>query len=253
VATTVRLERQGPVAALVLESEDGENRISTECLGELRACCDALAGDDAVRVVTVSGMGSTFSLGWSEEFLSAATRAGEAPVDPFSCLVSLPQPVVAGITGPALSAGLELALTCDIRIAAENSRLGLPEVEHGLIPLAGGTQRLPRLVGRGRAAAMILLGLQVDAGTAFDWGLVNEVCPAAELPARVQRIAGVLASRGPIAERFAKEAVREGADLPLARALRYELDLSVLLQTTEDRAEGVRAFVEKRPPRFLGR
>ncbi|HZU76912.1 MAG TPA: enoyl-CoA hydratase-related protein, partial [Dehalococcoidia bacterium] len=197
--------------------------------------------------------GAAFSLGWSQEALASFRAHGEVQADPFGCLAALPQPVIAAINGDALSAGLELALACDLRVAARGSRFALPETGDGLIPLAGGTQRLPRLIGHGRAREMVLLGRELDADTALTWGLVSAVAEDGALEAEVDRIAGVIAGRGPIAERFAKEALRDGAELPLARALRYELDLTVLLQTTEDRAEGVRAFAEKRTPGFQGR
>jgi enoyl-CoA hydratase len=162
----------------------------------------------------------------------------------------MPRPVVCAITGDAHSAGLELALACDIRIASPDARFSLPEVRMGLLPLAGGTQRLPRLIGRGRALEMILSGDSIDASDALRIGLISAVAhdPAAE----AGRIAGRIADQAPIATRYAKEAVARGTEMPLQQALRFETDLTVILQTTEDRAEGVRAFLEKRRPEFKG-
>lgn len=245
------LTRNGAVASLTLASADGANRVGLNTIDDLRDGCAALAQDTSVRVLIVSGDGDAFSAGWTED--SLANAEGGLPADPFGCLADLELPVIAAINGDAFSAGLELALACDIRVASTAARFAFPETEFGLIPLAGGTQRLPRTIGRGRALSMILLGQVIDAATALDWGLVNAVTGPEALAGEVERIAGVIAARGPIAERFAKEAVQNGVEMPLARALRYELDLTVLLQTTEDRAEGVRAFAEKRPPDFQGR
>jgi enoyl-CoA hydratase len=173
--------------------------------------------------------------------------------DPFASLADLPRPVVCAIQGEALSAGLELALACDVRVAAEDARLGLPETKLGLIPMGGGTQRLARLVGRGKALEMILTGEPVDAQEALRIGLVSATAPRDKLAAEVEAIAGRIAERGPIAVRYAKEAVRRGLEMPLEQALRYETDLTIILQTTEDRTEGVSAFLEKRTPKFKGR
>ena len=156
-------------------------------------------------------------------------------------------------TGDAPSAGLELALACDGRLAAEGVRLAWPETAQGLLPMAGGTQRLARLVGRAHALRLILLAEPIDAEEAWRIGLVSAVAPAGELLAEAEALAQRMASRGPIALRYAKEAVRRGLEQPLEQALRFETDLTIILQTTEDRAEGVRAFLEKREPKFKGR
>lgn len=248
--TSIELRRDASIAWLTLRSSDGENRIGTATIATLRGACEQIAAKPDVRVVVVAGAGG-FSCGWSAEI--AEGPAAALPDDPFGCLAELPRPVIAAIGGDAFSAGLELALACDLRVAADPARFAFPETAHGLIPLAGGTQRLPRVIGRGRALAMVLLGETIDAATAYAWGLVNATVPPAELPALVQGLAQTIARRGPIAERFAKEAIQQGTELPLSRALRYELDLTVLLQTTADRAEGVQAFAEKREPRFEGR
>lgn len=248
MATRITLDLDGAIARLTLTSDDGENRIAAATLGDLRDVCAALADLPAVRAAIVTGAGGVFSAGWAPALLAESAELGEG--DPFGCLAELGLPVIAALNGDAFSAGLELALACDLRVAAGSARFALPETAFGLLPLAGGTQRLPRLVGRGRALAMILLGEVIDAATALDWGLVNTV--GDDATALATELGQTIAQRGPIAERFAKEALSNGVELPLARALRYELDLTVLLQTTADRAEGVRAFVEKRPPRFTG-
>jgi enoyl-CoA hydratase len=164
-----------------------------------------------------------------------------------------PQPIIAAIRGFALGGGLELALACDIRIAAEDAQLGLTEVNLAIIPGGGGTQRLPRVVGRGKALEMILTGARVPAAEALRIGLVERVVPVAELMPAALGLARTMAEKAPIALRYAKEAVVSGLALPLADGLRLENDLSTLLRTTEDRVEGAKALVEKRKPKWTGR
>jgi enoyl-CoA hydratase/carnithine racemase len=161
-------------------------------------------------------------------------------------------PVVAAIEGDAIGAGLELTLACDVRIAAADAMFAVPDVEMEMVPSAGATARLPRIAGRGLAAEMILLGQRIDGRRAEAAGLVNEALPRAGVRGRALAVAETLAAQGPIAVRYAKEAIRRGLDMPLEDALRLETDLTVILQTTADRAEGVRAFLEKRDPRFEG-
>ncbi|MHB8578193.1 MAG: enoyl-CoA hydratase/isomerase family protein [Dehalococcoidia bacterium] len=246
------MRSDGPIGSLTLSSLDGENRLSPAGIQELAVLAGALADEPQIRVIVITSDAPYFSLGWAEIAPAAGFEPTGLPLDPFGVLAELPLPVICGVDRDAFSAGLELALACDVRIASSRARFAFPETACGLIPLAGGTQRLPRLIGRGRAAEMILLGTVIDAEQAHDWGLINRVVEPAELESSVLEAATVIARRGPIAERYAKEALRNGVELPLARALRYELDLTVLLQTTADRAEGVRAFAEKRPPEFTG-
>jgi enoyl-CoA hydratase len=163
-----------------------------------------------------------------------------------------PQPIIAAIRGYALGGGLELALACDVRIAGEDAQFGLTEVNLAIIPGGGGTQRLPRLVGRGKALEMILTGARLPATEALRIGLVERVVPAAEVLPVAMQLARTLADKAPVALRYAKEAVVKGLELPLADGLRLEGDLSTLLRTTEDRLEGARAFLEKRRPRWQG-
>jgi len=256
---TLVLERRRPLAYLRLHRPDRGNLIDGQAIQEMEAACRELGDDEAVRAVILTGEGDSFCRGWD---LSGLDAERESPLDwsrrerllgdPFGCLARLPQPVIAAVNGDALSAGLELALACDIRLAAEEARFACPETAHGVIPWAGGTQRLPRIVGRGKALEMILIGEAVDAGEALRVGLVSRVVPRGRLLSEAEALAGRIAERGPIAVRYAKEAVSRGLDMTLEQALRYETDLTIILQTTEDRAEGVRAFLEKRTPRFKG-
>jgi enoyl-CoA hydratase/carnithine racemase len=253
---TLVLESKAPLAVIRLARPQQGNPIDRLFLQELADACAEVNDDPNVRVALLTAEGDVFSTGWDpaelapEAFDSAAwRRRGDA----FACLEALAQPTVCAIQGDATGAGLELALACDVRLAAEGARFSLPETAQGLLPMAGGTQRLPRLVGRGEALRLILLGEAIDAAEALRIGLVSNVAPRGKLPAEAEALALRIAARGPLAVRYAKEAVRRGLEQPLDQALRYETDLTVILQTTEDRAEGVRAFVEKRDPEFKGR
>lgn len=253
-----------PLTALTFDGSVATLTIDPPAAGYDRALLDALARaaaelearHPAIGVLVVTSAGPDFGSGWSAEAL-AASGGVAGLIEPagaaFDAIADLPQPVVAAIGGRAHSAGLELALACDIRVAAGGASFALPETGAGRIPHGGGTQRLPRAVGRAQALRLLLTGEEIDAAEARRIGLVSSVVPdGGELEAAAG-IARTIASRGPLATRFAKEAVRRGADVPLDQGLRLELELTVLLQTTADRAEGVRAFVERRDPRFEGR
>jgi enoyl-CoA hydratase/carnithine racemase len=244
----------GSVATLLLEPAGGlADRAFTQAIAD--AAASLAAATDTVRAVVVASAGADFCAGWSAEALAEPDGVpGVAPLGAaFDALAAVPQPVVAAIGGRALSAGLELALACDIRVAAEDARFAMPETAAGMLPRGGGSQRLPRAVGRAHALRLLLLGEEIDAAEARRIGLVSQVVPAARLRDAATEIARTIATRGPIATRMAKEAVHRGVELTLEQALRYELDLTLLLQTTADRAEGVRAFAAKRPPNFIGR
>ncbi|HEV8574088.1 MAG TPA: enoyl-CoA hydratase-related protein [Dehalococcoidia bacterium] len=256
--TTISVDSGGAIARLTVTRLERENAIDAAVLRDLRAACEAI--DEETRVVLLTGEGDVFSRGWDWEALLgettdpvAAIRSAGIPPDPFGCLAELPPPVVCAINGDAVGAGLELALACDVRIAAEGATFSLPEVSMGMLPFAGGTQRLPRLVGRGRALEMILTGEAVDAGEALRIGLVSAIVPRERLLTEAEAMASRIAERGPLAVRYAKEAIARGLEMPLEQALRFETDLTIILQTTEDRAEGVRAFLEKRKAEFKGK
>jgi enoyl-CoA hydratase len=256
---TLVLERDRSVACLRLHRPERGNLIDSQAIQELDAACRELSDEESVRVVILTGEADVFCRGWD---LSGLDPERETPLDwarrqgllgdPFGCLAGLTRPVIAAVNGDAVSAGLELALACDVRLAAEEAKFGCPETGHGVIPWAGGTQRLPRIVGRGKALEMILTGEAVDAQEALRIGLVSRVVPRERLLAEAEALAGRIAARGPIAVRYAKEAVSRGVEMTLEQALRYETDLTIILQTTQDRAEGVHAFLEKRTPEFKG-
>lgn len=249
---TLELRKQKHIAYLTLARPDQGNLINERMLYDLEAACEDLADDEETRVAILSAQGQAFCLGW-EAGDAMALQDIRKVAGGFNRLARLPQPVIAAVNGDALSAGLELALACDLRIASEGARFGLPEVSMGLIPLAGGSQRLPRLIGRAKALEMLLTGETLDAQAALQVGLINRMATRSELMAETETLAMRIAERGPLALRFAKEAIQKGMEMPLEQALRLETDLTIILQTTEDRAEGVRAFFEKRPPQFHGR
>ena len=256
---TLSLETSSGVARLTLRRPDAGNPVDARLVRELIPVRETIADDNVVRVVLLSAEGDVFSRGWDWDALLgettdpvAALRSHSISPDPFGCLSDLPQPIVCALNGDAIGAGLELALACDVRIAAEGARFSVPEVSMGLLPIAGGTQRLPRLVGRGKGLEMILTGETVTADEALRIGLVSAVVRRERLAEEAELVAQRIARRGPLAVRYAKEAVSHGIEMPLEQALRFESDLTIILQTTEDRAEGVKAFLEKRTPEFQG-
>jgi enoyl-CoA hydratase len=256
---TVLYEVAEHVATVTLNRPDVRNAMNTAMREELLRCFTALATDDDVRVVVVTGAGArAFSAGADiREFVEPQApvqlREQRRRLDFRQVMDRCPQPIIAAIRGVALGGGLELALACDIRIAADDALLGLTEINLAIIPGGGGTQRLPRLIGRGKALEMILTGTRIGAAEALRLGLVERVVPAGDVLTEAFALARDLAGKSPIALRYAKEAVVKGLQLPLADGIRLENDLSTLLRTTEDRVEGARAFLEKRKPNWKGR
>jgi len=255
----VRYEAQDGIALITLDRPDVLNAMNNQMRTELFEIFTRLRMDESVKVVVVAGGGDrAFSAGADiREFLEPPTpthfRESRKRLDFRSEMDRCPQPIIAAIRGFALGGGLEFALACDIRVAAEDAQLGLTEINLAIIPGGGGTQRLPRLVGRGKALEMILTGMRVPAAEALRIGLVERVVPVSELMPAAQGLARDIAAKAPIALRYAKEAVVSGLGLPLQDGIRLENDLATLLRTTEDRVEGARAFVEKRKPKWTGR
>ena len=242
------LEKSGHIAEIRLNRPREGNIIDDILLDELDLVTTVIHDDPDIRVALLTSEGGAFAIGPAP--LPDASRADRLP---FRCLELMAQPVIACVQGRAVGAGLELALACDMRIASDNAVFWIHDVAAGAVPFCGATQRLPRLIGRGKAAEMILLGEELDAHAALACGLVNAVVPRADLHGRARALAERIAAQGPIAVRYAKEAILRGLDMPLEQALRYETDLTVILQTTADRDEGVTAFLEKRPPKFEGK
>ncbi len=243
---TLRLDADGPIAVMTLARPDSGNRVDEAFLRELDEACSSVNDDAGIRVAILRAEGDVFCSGWDG-------NGAMNQEQPFACLESMGQPIICALNGEATSAGLELALACDVRIAAEGATFSLPETAQGQLPMGGGTQRLPRLIGSGEALRLILLGEEIDAAEAYRIGLVSALVPRDQLDDHVRSLAERMARRGPLALRYAKEAVRRGLEQPLDQALRYETDLTVILQSTDDRAEGVKAFLEKREPKFEGK
>jgi enoyl-CoA hydratase/carnithine racemase len=240
--------REG-VGWITLARPETGNACDAELMGALAAACDAVADDDGVRVVVLEARGPRFSVG-----LPRGHRWPDATwPDGAAALGGLAKPALAALHGETRGWGLAIALACDLRIASTAATLVVSALAPGAFPGGGVTQRLARTVGVARALELVLLGTPLAAAQAAEWGLVNAVVTPARLHATVDAVARRLAARGPLALRLAKEAVVRALDLPLADGIRLEEDLYVLSQTTEDRREGVRAFLDKRPPRFTGR
>jgi enoyl-CoA hydratase len=235
------------------------NLVTHEMTGELHEALSLLAAADDVRAVVVSGSGERAFCAGSHvgefEGLKGRVAEGKLLLEKlvYRQLANLPMPTIAAIERDALGGGLELALCCDLRVASERARLGMPEVRLGVIPGSGGTQRLPRIVGVARAKELILTGRVLPASDAERIGLVNQVVPAGEARAAADAIANEIAERGPLAVREAKRLIDAALDLDLDAGLAAELDASERIFDTEDMLEGARAFFGKRPPEYRGR
>ena len=253
------IERDGTVAVVTINRPRVLNALNTPTLLELRQLLTALANDDDVRVVIITGAGEkSFVAGADINELAAlspstAREHARCGQELFSLIESLGKPVIAAINGYALGGGCELAMACTIRLAAESAKLGQPEIALGLIPGYGGTQRLPRLVGKGRAMALILTGTPITATEAERIGLVNRVVPASQLMTEALALAAALAAQAPIAVRYILDAINHGLEMPFGEASAYEATLFGLAASTSDMREGTRAFLEKRKPIFTGR
>jgi len=243
----VLCEKKDGVAHLVLNRPKAGNAINEQLAQDLAEACLLVNQDDQVVVVIISGAGPSFCIGSDLEPALALSL-----VTPARALAGIEKPVIAAINGDAIGLGLELALSCDLRIASDKAHFGLPQSSQGTIPWDGGSQRLPRIVGKARALDLLLTSRTIDAVEALRIGLINKIMPSSDLLSETQTLAIQLASKGPIALRYAKEAVNKGLDLTMEQGLRLEADLYFLLHTTADRTEGVRAFLEKRTPRFKG-
>jgi enoyl-CoA hydratase len=255
----VRTHNNDGILTITIDRPKVLNALNAQTVGEIGQAFEAARDDASVKAVIVTG-------GGEKAFVAGADIAELAQMTPitgkeiaekgqrvFRSIERFPKPVIAAINGFALGGGCELALACHIRIASEKAQLGLPEVTLGIIPGYGGTQRMARLLGKGKALEMILTGDRIGAAEAERIGLVNKVVPADQLLAAAQEMARKIASRGPLAVRSAIEAVMSGSDMPFEEGQFLEATLFGLLASTEDMKEGMAAFLEKRAAGFQGR
>jgi enoyl-CoA hydratase len=253
------VDRDGPVAVVTINRPRVLNALNSQTLDELRRVALDLKQDDDVRAIVVTGAGEKAFVAGADinELAVLSPAAGRehalAGQHVFDLIENLGKPVIAAINGFALGGGCELAMACTIRIASETARLGQPEINLGIIPGYAGTQRLSRLIGRGRALEMLLTGEHVTAQEAHRLGLVNRVVPAADLIAEARKLATTLAAKAPVAARYIIDAVNKGLEMPFAEAQAFEATLFGLVSTTEDMREGTTAFLEKRKPEFKGK
>ncbi len=256
---TILYEKRDRVATVTMNRPKVMNAMNPTVIEELRAAFTEVRRDPSIRGAILTGAGDkAFAAGMDLSIAAQQTaleaqelmRAGKTLLN---MIESLGKPVIAAVNGYALGGGLEIAMACTFRLAAEEARLGQPEVKWGIMPGWGGTQRLPRLVGAGRALEMILTGAFVDAQEACRIGLVNEVVPRRELLARTEKILAQIAANAPLSIEYAIEAVHKGLDSPLTDGLALESALNAVCMASEDRKEGAAAFVERRAPQFQGR
>lgn len=244
------------VAWITLNRPSARNRLDLPTANALRRACQLVMQDDEVRAAVLTSSSDVFCDGDESD---APANAGAEERQGFmearraaAFIGAIDKPVAALLNGDAIDHGLELALACDFRLAAAGARFGMTQVTRGAMPWDGGTQRLPRAVGRAWAADLLLTGRLIDAQESLDIGLVHEVHPADRLAERGEQLARSLASLAPIAARYAKEAVLKGMDMTMEQGMRLEMDLNLILQTTADRAEGIASFLERREPTFRG-
>lgn len=250
----VRIDVDHHVATVTLDRVASANAINERMASELREICERVGRDDEVRAVIVTGEGDTFCTGTDPLSEKTSSDLGDAvrSLRVSGAIAAIEKPVIAAINGDAVDQGLELALACDLRIASSRSTFALTHLRSGLIPWDGGTQRLPRLIGHGRAMEMILTCRSAGAQEALDMGMVTQVVSPERVLDYAREAASTIAGHGPVAARYLKEALLKGLDMTMDQGLRLEADLNIILQGTSDRAEGIRSFLERRTPQHRG-
>jgi len=255
---TILFEQQEGVATITMNRPKALNALNSQLLGELNETLDKIAGDENIRVLVLTGSGE-------KAFVAGADIGELSTLNPVQAryfainghmamdkLQNLPIPVIAAVNGFALGGGLELALACDFIYASDNAKIGLPEINLGIIPGFGGTQRLSRIVGKNLAKEMIFTGKMISAEEAERKGIINRVLPADQLMAEVQKTAGIMAAKGRVSLNAAKKTVNDGVDVDLSNGCAMEINAFALCLASEDAKEGTTAFLEKRSPVFKG-
>lgn len=255
---TIMVEKREGIGYLTLNRPEVRNAFNQEMIDEIRAALRTIDKDEEIRVLIITGAGRAFQAGADIAELSVmkpmdTLRWNEGIVRINAALEKLRQPVIAAINGAAMGGGLELAISCTLRVIAESGKMALPEVKLGIIPGTGGTQRLPRLIGKGRAAELLLTGETITAQDAYEIGLVNRAVPDGEVVKAAEELAHKIMANAPIAVEMAKDALEIGKDLPLEHAVQYSQKNCVTCFSTEDMKEGMSAFLEKRPANFKGK
>jgi enoyl-CoA hydratase len=252
--TRVRQDVADRIAVLTIARPEASNALDSATLAALHVSLADLAGRDDVGVIIFTGAGDRVFVGGGDVREIQARQRDDAlaakPSGLFSTIERLPKPTIAAINGAAIGGGCELALACDLRIAAEHARFGQPELNLGILPAAGATQRLPRVIGLGRAKELVLLGDPIDAQTALAWGLISAVVPAASLMTAARAYAARLLTRAPLAMRLARAALNASASASLESGLLIEALAQAICFESPDKREGTRAFLEKRTPSF---
>ncbi len=253
----VRTDVSESIATLTIDRPEVKNALYLDTVAQLREALRALAADPAVGALIVTGAGETAFVSGADinSIRQRGRDDGLAAINSslFSEIERFPRPTIAAINGYALGGGCELALACDIRIASETAKFGQPELGLGIIPGAGATQRLPRIIGMGRAKHLILTGDIIEAKQALEWGLVTAITPASQLQIRARELAKKILRQGPLAAKLAKLALNASARVDLDSGLLIETLAQALCYGSEDKLEGTTAFLEKRKPKFSGK
>ena len=247
------------VGFIAFDRAADENRINLSMANDIRTICEEFNVSSEVNVVLVTGNGKYFCRGDEENSFnpehSNQLRYEIYRMQNFrlaTSLLNIDKPVVCAINGDAIGHGLEIAMCSDIRLAAPNAKFSMPQIIHGSMPWDGGTQLLPRLIGRSNASELLMTGKTIDSKKALSIGLIEYVIPKSKLVTEAKILAHSISRSGPIATRYGKEAVLKGIDMTIEQGMRLEMDLNLLLQTTKDRTEGLSSFMEKRTPKFTG-
>jgi enoyl-CoA hydratase len=253
---TITLTVEGPVATVTLNRPEALPALNGRMVSELTDALSTLARDDSVLCLVLTGSERAFCAGADIREMAGQSAVDMVRTEHFRAFWELvgrhPKPIVAALSGYALGGGLELAMCCDIILASEGTKIGQPEISIGIIPGGGGTQRLTRTVGKYKAMEMILTGSNISAEEARSLGLINRVVPPGQHLTEAKKIALAIASKGPIAVKLAKQAINRAEESGLSEGLEYERQLFYMLFATKDKDEGMKAFLEKRRPEFMG-